>query len=287
MIRLLFAFVFLLVGCQPKPTPSPTLIGQTMSQQVGLQLYSLRDDFAKDVPGTLDYVANTLKIKNIETAGYYNLSVEAFKTELDKRGLVPQAALFSYEQWRDSVELIVRECQVLGVRYAGCAWINHEDNHFGRADMEKAIDIFNRAAQRLDSSGIRFYYHTHGYEFQPSPEGTLFDLMAQRLDPQKTAFEMDTYWVQHAGLNPADLLRKYKGRFVAMHLKDMDKRQATGIFTGHSPVEYSVTIGTGQLDMPTILTAAIETGVPMFFVEDESPTVRAQLPVTLGYLKSL
>ena len=60
--------------------------GPSFKGPLGLQLYSLRDQFAKDVPGTLDKVRD-MGFKEVELAGTYGMSSEAFKAELDKRGL--------------------------------------------------------------------------------------------------------------------------------------------------------------------------------------------------------
>src|SRR6266571_5705260 len=89
---------------------------------IGLQLYSLRDQFKKDVPGTLNEV-KSWGIKYVELAGTYGMPPEQFKTELDKRGIVPIAAHFPYEKYRDDIESVASEAKALGLKYAGCAWI--------------------------------------------------------------------------------------------------------------------------------------------------------------------
>src|SRR5438105_15785837 len=70
---------------------------------VGLQLYSLRDQFKKDVPGTLDEVKN-FGIKYVELAGTYDLAPEKFKAELAARGITPIGAHFPYERYRDDAK---------------------------------------------------------------------------------------------------------------------------------------------------------------------------------------
>src|SRR5690349_22741433 len=72
-------------------------------QQLGLQLYSLRAQFAKDVPGTLDKVRE-MGFKNVETAGTYGVAPEKFKEELSSRGLTIVSGHFPYEKFRDDVE---------------------------------------------------------------------------------------------------------------------------------------------------------------------------------------
>src|SRR5512143_555340 len=94
-------------------------------EHVGLQLYSLRADFAKDVPGTLK-LTRDLGFKYVELAGTYNQTPEKFKALLDENGLKPIAAHFPYERFRDDADGVAREAKALGLRYAGIAWIPHE-----------------------------------------------------------------------------------------------------------------------------------------------------------------
>jgi sugar phosphate isomerase/epimerase len=100
-------------------------------------------------------------------------------------------------------------------------------------------------------------------------------------------FEMDIFWIAHAGQDPVQLLKKYPGRFELMHLKDMKKGTPTGLLTGSSDVRNDVVFGAGQLDLPAILRTAQETGVKWYFIEDESPDSEQQIPESLRYLRDL
>ena len=71
-----------------------------------------------------------------------------------------------------------------GVRYTGLSWIPHKDV-FTREDCLRAAESFNRWGTAAKEAGIRFVYHIHGYEFEPSPEGTLLDTLAQQTDPAR------------------------------------------------------------------------------------------------------
>src|SRR6476620_533868 len=79
-----------------------TGIGPSFKGPIGLQLYSLREQFAKDVPGTLDEVRD-MGFKNVETAGTYNLEPAQFKKELESRGLTAVSAHFPLEKFRDDI----------------------------------------------------------------------------------------------------------------------------------------------------------------------------------------
>jgi sugar phosphate isomerase/epimerase len=254
-------------------------------KQLGLQLYSLRAQFAKDVPGTLDKVRD-MGFKNVETAGTYGVAPAEFKKELKQRGLTIMSAHFPYEKFRDDVEGVASEAKALGAKYAGCAWIAH-NGAFSEQGCREAAAVFNKAGEALAKHGIKFFYHTHGYEFQPYGSENLFDLLMAETKPEFVTYEMDVFWVVHGGQNPVGLFEKYKGRFDLVHLKDMRTGTPINLLTGSSDVKNDVAMGTGQIDYHRILPAAAKAGVKWYFIEDESPTSEKQIPQSVRYLKEV
>ena len=259
-------------------------IGPSFKGPVGLQLYSFRDQFKTDVPGTLDQV-KAFGIKYVETAGTYGVPAEKFRALLDERGLKAVSGHFPYEKCRDDVESIAAEAKTLGLEYVGCAWIPHKDP-FDEKTCREAAGVFNRAGETLAKHGLKFFYHIHGYEFLPYGNGTLFDLLMAETKPEYVRFQMDVFWVVQPGQDPVKLFEKYGKRFDLMHLKDM-KRGTISDFTGHSDVTNSMPLGAGVIDIKNVLKAAKKAGVKWYFLEDESPTVMAQVPTSLKYLQAL
>ena len=251
---------------------------------VGLQLYSLRDQFKKDVAQTLDQV-RAFGITNVELAGTYGVAPQKFKEQLDARRIKAISGHFPYEQCRDDIEGVAREAKLLGLEYAGCAWIPHQDP-FDEKTCREAAAVFNRAGEALAKHGIKFFYHTHGYEFLPYRDGTLFDLLMAETKPEYVRIEMDVYWIVHPGQDPVKLLEKYGKRFELMHIKDM-KRGTPGGFTGQSDVTNNVPLGEGIIDWPSVFRAAKKAGVKWYFIEDESPASVVQIPQSLRYLETL
>jgi sugar phosphate isomerase/epimerase len=222
--------------------------------------------------------------KYAELAGTYNLTPAQFQKVLKDNQLTPIASHFPYEKWRDNPEAVVQEAKALGLKYAGCAWIPH-DGPFDERKCREAIAVFNRAGEVAARSKIKFFYHNHGYEFQPHALGTLFDLMMAETNPKYVSYEMDIFWVVHPAQDPVALLNKYGKRWELMHLKDMKKGTPTGALTGSTDVSNDVTIGTGQINIPAVLKAAKKAGVKYYFIEDESPTAVQQIPNSLRYLE--
>ncbi|HEX6044275.1 MAG TPA: sugar phosphate isomerase/epimerase [Pyrinomonadaceae bacterium] len=284
-----FALISLLLVCLAFISPGQVEtvnsagVGPDFKGPIGLQLYSLRDQFKKDVGATLDQV-RAFGITNVELAGTYGLAPEKFKEQLDARKLKPVSAHFSYEQCRDQIEDVARQAKLYGLEYAGCAWIPHEDP-FDEKTTREAAAVFNRAAAALAKHGIRFFYHTHGYEFLPYRDGTLFDLLMAETTAD-VRIEMDVYWVVHGEQDPVKLLEKYGKRFELMHVKDMKRGTPHG-FTGQSDVTNNVVIGEGVIDWPRVFRAAQKAGVKWYFIEDESPSSVVQIPRSLRYLANL
>jgi len=260
-------------------------IGQSFRGPVGLQLYSLREQFKSDVPGTLNKVKG-FGIRYAELAGTYGVPPEQFKQDLVQRGIEPISGHFAYERFRDDIEGVAREAKALGLKYAGCAWIPHKDP-FDEKTCREAIAVFNAAGEKLEKHGIKFFYHVHGYEFQPFGQGTLLDLLITETKPKLVRFQMDIFWVVHPGQDPVKLLEKYGSRWELMHLKDMKKGTAIGLLTGHSEVTNDAALGAGQMDIPAILKAAKKAGVKWYFIEDESPWSEKQIPMSLHYLETV
>jgi sugar phosphate isomerase/epimerase len=269
----------LLAGC------ATGLNGHLVKGNVGLQLYSLRAQLDKDVPGTLAEV-RSWGIKYVELAGTYKLTPAEFKDELTKHGLIPVSSHFSFDKFRDDPESVFKEAETLGLKYVGCAGIPHQ-GAFDEVACRQAIAVFNRAGALAAKHHMRFFYHPHGFEFQPFENGTLCDLLIRETNPKYVKYEMDIFWVVHAGQDPVQLLLKYPGRWALMHLKDMKKGTPTHLLTGSSPVSNDVVFGTGQIDMPAIFRAAAKVGTKWYFIEDESDVSEQQIPESLRYLREV
>lgn len=260
-------------------------IGSSFKGPLGLQLYSLRDSFKTNVPGTMAKVQK-FGFVNAELAGTYGMSADQFKAFLKQHGINAIAAHFGYEQWQKDPDGTAKQAADLGLKYVGCAWIPH-DGPFDEKKCREAAAVFNKAGVATAKLGIKFFYHCHGYEFTAHGDGKLMDLLMAETDPMLVAFEMDIFWVVFPGEDPVKWLQKYPRRWQLMHLKDMKKGLKTGEATGHTDVSNDVAMGTGQMDMAAILKAAKKAGVKWYFIEDESPSVEQQIPVSLRYLESV
>jgi sugar phosphate isomerase/epimerase len=250
----------------------------------GLQLYSLRSQFKlRGVDWTLDRV-KSFGITEVELAGTHDKTAEEFKAALEKRGLKSVSGHFPYGRLKNDLPAVVKEAKALGLKYAGCAWIDHKDA-FDEAECREAAAVFNKAGEALKQEGITFFYHPHGYEFHPYGDGTLMDLLFAETKPDLVSYQMDVLWIIFPGKDPVKLLEQYQDRWKLMHLKDLKKGVATGSLTGKTDVENDVVLGTGQTDYPAVLKAARKAGIKHYFIEDESAGSVDQIPQSLEYMK--
>ena len=261
------------------------MCGSAQAQEIGLQLYSLRDQLSKDVPGTIAKV-KSWGIKEVELAGTYGISVPDFKNILEQNNLTVISTGADFDKLASDPQAVANDAKALGAKYVVCFWIPHTGNEFTFDDAAKAVAVFNAAGKVLAANGLSLCYHPHGYEFRSYEKETLFDYLVKNFDPKFVNFEMDVYWIKHPGQDPVALLKKYPSRFLLMHLKDR-KHGTIGNQNGQSDVETNVVLGKGDVGLSEIMKASKKSGVKHFFIEDESSRSEQQIPLSLQFLQGL
>ena len=183
---------------------------------------------------------------------------------------------------------MIRDARTLGASMVICPWIPHE-GAFDAATMRRAAGDFNRWGAACRAAGLRFGYHTHGYEFVPGsrPGETRLDDLIRATRPEDVCYEMDVFWVVAGGGDPVALLRRYPTRWVALHVKDMRVGAPTGVTTGHAAPTDNVAVGRGRIDWAAVIRAAGQDGVTYYFIEDETPDPLRCIPASLAYLRAL
>jgi sugar phosphate isomerase/epimerase len=263
----------------------PGMAKQNPASRFGLELYSLRREAEKDLPGTLAMIRK-LGFRELEVGGFYGRSAVEFQRLLGQNGLRATSMMADYERLGKALDAVATDAHALGAEYVVASTIPHK-KRISAENMTRAIDDFGRWGEKLSASGLHFCYHTHGVEFDNSPEGFLFDTLVQRTNPKHVNFEMDIFWIVYAFQDPAKLLHKYPGRFPLMHVKDIRKGAKLGGSPGDVLEEESVPLGAGIVDIPAALRAAKETGVRHYFIEDEAVNATEQIPESLKYLQTV
>jgi len=271
-LNFLLVFIFHLPGDAQKP--------------LGLQLYTFRKEMANDVPGTLQKI-HQMGIRYIEGGSLYGMSADEFKQLLKKNSLIMVSFGANFNELDSNVKQVAERAKVFNAQFVICTWIPHNGTEFGINEINKSIEVFNRAGKYLKSQGLQFCYHPHGYEFRPYQNGTLFDELVRKTNPSFVNFEMDVFWAKNGGAEPVALLKKYPNRFPLFHLKD--RRKGTeGNQNGTADEETNVVFGEGDVNIAGIKKEAMKLKtVKYFFIEDESSRAMEQVPKSVAYWNSL
>lgn len=280
LASLLLCGALMIAACAKTGNSNAPEIGPAFaktSPAVGLQLYSLRNEMARDLPAALDSIQGW-GIRYVEDGndGTYGLPFDEYRGILAAHDIEMVSVSTPFEELRDSVDKVVVRAQAYGAKYAVCFWIPHADTLLTPDEAAGAIEVFNAAGQVLAKAGITLAYHPHGYEFSPHPAGGLvLDEIIRRSD--HFDFEMDIYWIALPGQDPIEWLRRYPDQWVLMHLKDCERGPGKVPHLPHDVnLEWNVTLGTGQFPIAEVIREARQMGIPYLFVEDESSKVLAQ-----------
>ena len=247
---------------------------------VGIQLFSVRDDMRKDPQGTLTSLAE-MGYKYVEHANYigrkfYGWEAKEFKKRLDDLGMkMPSGhTVMGKLHWDDAKndftdlwKYTVEDAAVMGQELVISPSIDmgiRKDKNL----LLKYMDIFNKSGELCQKSGMRFGYHNHDFEFSEKLEGELlYDIMLNNTDPTLVAQQLDIGNMINGGGIPAEVMKKFPGRFVSMHVKDEVPSSA-----GHEKFESTVLgKGSGQIDVQALVKLGDkEGGTKHFIIEQEA-----------------
>ncbi len=269
-----------------RPSLAAAAVKHPLKGTVGLELYTVRQFLEKDLPGTLAKVRK-MGFTDVELPpGLYGKTIEDWATALKKAGLKAHAQMATAERLEKDLPALIKGAETLGVKWVICPWLPHKEK-LTRPDVDKFCDLFTKAAKALKERNLGFAYHVHGYEFEPSPDGTLMETFLKNTPPDLVFVEMDVFWVRRGGEDPVALFGRHPGRFPLAHLKDIAKGTEICRPNGKAPDESSVPLGTGMIDWPGVLRAAEKSGTALYFIEDEHPEALRQVPQSLAYLRTL
>jgi sugar phosphate isomerase/epimerase len=252
------------------------------AQEIGLQLYSLRNQMKTDVEKYHEII-DQWDIKYIEGGGTYGMSMDEYLELLDKYGLQMVAIGADYNELKKDPQPFIEKAKAFGASYIVTFWIPH-DGSFSESHAKDAVELFNQAGKKIKDAGLTFCYHPHGYEFKPYQDGTLFDYMIDNAD--HFDFEMDVFWVQMGGGDPLALLKAHPDKFPLLHLKDR-KKGTPGSDDGTGDVETNVVLGTGDIDIAGIIRQAKANGVDYLIIEDESSRSVSQIPQSVYFIRQI
>lgn len=224
----------------------------------GVQLWSVKEDMAKDAKGTLKQISG-FGYKQIESFQgqqgiFWGMSPTEFKSFMGDLGMT---IISSHCNINTDFEKTVEMAATAGLSYLICPYLGPQPK---MDDFKRFADRFNQCGELCKKAGMRFAYHNHDYSFKEMDGQLPQDVMMGIADPGLVDFQLDIYWIVKAGKNPVDYFKKYPNRFRLCHVKDMSK---------NAPYE-SCDLGMGSIDYPKILKVAADQGMKYFIVEQEA-----------------
>lgn len=259
-------------------------------KNIGIQLYTLRNEIAEDPVGTLKAVADA-GYKQVEPYGFPNAGpmIQAAKDF----GLAVNSSHFAWESVTDpSKEGVTPFAEILeqandtGLTHLVVPYV-HEHNRKSLDDYKRLAENCNRAASQAKKAGIQLAYHNHAFEFLPMAGGkTGYQVLIDEFSPEMQ-FEVDVFWVVVGGEDPVKLIKKLKGRVSQLHLKDLKKGMTLPEF-GSVPKDAFQELGDGIIPMEPIIQVGQKAGVAHCHVEqDQSPDPIASIRQSIQHLATL
>ncbi|CAN5544051.1 sugar phosphate isomerase/epimerase [soil metagenome] len=231
------------------------------SNEIGVQLYTLRALGAEDFPGMLAKVAGA-GYGWVEFAGYGGLAATELKSVMDGLGLKTIGAHVPITRFDTEIETVIEELHTLEAEYAIVPWLAPEDRPTDRDGGLRLAEQLSKYGEKVSAGGLKFAYHNHDFELaKVDGETTILDLIASETDPAHVSIELDIYWAYFAGGDSVSLTERYAGRVPLIHAKDL---RALGE-KGDAPV------GEGVVDWPGYVPVARAAGVKWFIVEQDTP----------------
>lgn len=262
---------------------SPSFAFTMKKKEIGLQLYTLRDELPKDVKATLEKVAKA-GYTTVETYGFsikdqfWGLSAAELKEILDSNNLKAVSGhynlgSFLYDGNLDEVKAAIQAAKTLKNEYLTIPWV---DEPF-RNDFHIIAARLNEAGKMCADEGLKLAYHNHDFEFKKKDGVTGYEILLNETDKNLVSFELDLYWVARSGNDSLQLFAANQGRFPMWHVKDMDKfNQAL-----------NTEIGAGLIDFKNIFKEAQQSGMKYFFVEQEnnySPNIFDSIKTSCNFI---
>ncbi len=233
-----------------------------MATQIAAQLYTLRD-FCKtpaDIAKSMKKVAD-IGYRAVQASALGPIEIRELKKILDDNGLTCCATHKPLEKLRDETQKQLDDHAILNCKYTAIGGYFPKTEEFTPDHWNRFIDDFNAVAAILKNSPLKLGYHNHSHEFAKVGNITAYQMLFDKLS-KDAWIEVDTYWVQHGGADPAVWIEKATGRLPCVHLKDLGMKA--------DRTQCMLPVGEGNLNWDRILQACRKAGVEWYIVEQDN-----------------
>jgi sugar phosphate isomerase/epimerase len=244
--------------------------------QISLQLYTVREETARDMPATLRKISE-IGYPAVEFAGYGGLTPQDLKPVLDDLGLQTSGVHVPLDAWETNPETVLADMHALNCAHAILPSAPPQ-RRTDEASVARLAEDLNSWGGLCLREGVTFSYHNHDFEFAPLGGSTMWDVLVRETDPELVGLELDPYWIKYAGTDPESVLRDVANRVSLVHLKDMAPDNTRS----------DLPVGEGTLPWNTLLEAANAAGVEWFIAEQDNPSDALEdVTTSLQHLHSL
>lgn len=249
--------------------------------RIALQLYSVRDDMQMDFYGTLKKVKG-MGYSGVEFAGLFDNEPTNVKKMCDDLELIPLSAHVPFVDLMNHMDEVIACYTTLGCKYIVVPYLTEEFRP-GTPGFQTVIDTIRILGQKLSVKGMVLQYHNHDFEFVKLDGEYALDVLYREAGPDVLQTQIDTCWVNVAGEDPAEYLKKYAGRMPTVHLKDFSGSRSENMYAligiddnqmkkADGRFEFRP-LGKGQQNFPAIIAEADEGGAEWFIVEQDNPSM--------------
>ncbi|MBN1417706.1 MAG: sugar phosphate isomerase/epimerase [Planctomycetes bacterium] len=249
-----------IAGCETTETPEGTDVLEAATGKkipIGLQLYSVRGECEKDLPGVIAAVAK-MGYQGVEFAGYYGRDAQTLRKLLDDNGIVCCGTHTGLGTLLgDELTKTIEFNRILGNKYLIVPGLPGERTGSREAWLSTAL-LFNELAAKVQPHGMRVGYHNHSAEFQPMDGQLPWDIFFRNTN-RDVIMQLDTGNAMHGGADPLPYLAKYPGRAITVHIKEYSKTNDKAL------------VGEGDINWKAIFAACETIGATEWYiVEQES-----------------
>jgi sugar phosphate isomerase/epimerase len=251
------------------------------SPRIAAQLYTVRDfcQTAADLATSLKKV-RAIGYTAVQVSGIGPIPSAEVKAALDATGLICCNTHISHDKLWSDLPSVIEQHQLWNCKHVAIGSMPPAYRNEGEAGYHRFAAEASRVGELLARVGLTFSYHNHSFEFERFGPRTGLEILYAEADPRFLKAEIDTYWVQHGGGDPAAWVRRMTNRMPVVHLKDM-------VVVGGQ--QAMAEVGHGNLDWDAILAACEEAGVEWCAVEQD--TCRRDpfesLALSYDFLKSM
>lgn len=186
-----------------------------MAAPLALQLYTLREAMADDFEGVVRKVAD-IGYVGVEPAGFPGTTVEAGAALFKDLGLGVTSAHMPPPVGENKQESI-ENAQMLGIKRMVSG--KGKDDYSSLDKIKATCEMWNEAGEEAARHGMTFGIHNHWWEYLEVEGRYVYLEMLEHLNPE-IFFQIDAYWVQTAGPDPAAVLQELGDRVPLVHIKD-------------------------------------------------------------------